>query len=71
MKGIVDRIEEDIVVCVLEDESVIYINIEDIEGTVEENDVIVEEDGVWKKDEAETKERLEYMKEITKDMWEN
>lgn len=73
MQGIVDRIEENIIV--IEVEKRIYnVSLNVAEGKINEGDVvdlIFENDKIVKvsKNINETKSREEYIKEITKDMW--
>ena len=74
MQGIVDRIEDDIVV--IETEGTMYnVDIELVEDEISEGEVVdIEfEDNVIScvtKDYSETEEREAYIEELTRDMWE-
>jgi hypothetical protein len=75
MVGIVDRIEENIVVIEIE-EKMYEIDINLVNGNISEGDVVevyFNEEGKIEniiKNETQTKSRKEYIEEITKDMWE-
>jgi hypothetical protein len=74
MQGIVDRIEEDIVV--IEIEGTMYnVDIELLEDEISEGDVVDVE--FWEneivsvtKDYTQTQKREEYIEQLTRDMWE-
>ena len=74
MQGIVDRIEEDIVV--IEIEGTMYnVDIELLEDEISEGDVVDVE--FWEneiisvtKDYTQTQKREEYIDQLTRDMWE-
>jgi hypothetical protein len=74
MQGIVDRIEDDIVV--IEIEGTMYnVDIELLEDEISEGDVVDVE--FWEneiisvtKDYTQTQKREEYIDELTRDMWE-
>ena len=74
MQGIVDRIEDDIVV--IEAEGTMYnVDIELIEDEISEGDVVDIEFSDNEiisvtKDYSQTKERETYIEELTRDMWE-
>ncbi len=74
MQGIVDRIEDDIVV--IEAEGTMYnVDIELIEDEISEGDVVDIEFSdneiiCVTKDYSQTKERETYIEELTRDMWE-
>ena len=73
MQGIVDRIEHNFAVIEVEDK-MYNVDIKDKNEALKEGDVvdIILEDGKIvkiKKNNLETSSRKEYIKEITKDMW--
>lgn len=74
MQGIVDRIEDDIVV--IEAEGTMYnVDIELVEDEISEGDVVdiefVDNEIICvTKDYSQTKEREDYIEELTRDMWE-
>ena len=73
MQGIVDRIENNFAVIEVEDK-MYNVDIKDNNEALNEGDVvdIILEDGKIvkiKKNNLETSSRKEYIKEITKDMW--
>ncbi len=73
MQGIIDRIEDNIVVIEVEDK-VINISKNLFEGDFKEGDsvdIIIEEGTITKvvKNEEATKSRKEYMENLVKDMW--
>lgn len=73
MQGIVDRIENNFAVIEVEDK-MYNVDIKDNNEALKEGDVvdIIFEDGKIvkiKKNNLETSSRKEYIKEITKDMW--
>ncbi|CDF57267.1 DUF3006 domain-containing protein [Thermobrachium celere] len=59
MKGVVDRIEGNMVVVVLDDEQVVEINIDDFEDKVKEGDVVFKRCLKWAVDYKETEKRKE------------
>ncbi|GFR34490.1 hypothetical protein TCEA9_03020 [Thermobrachium celere] len=63
MKGVVDRIEGNMVVVVLDDEQVVEININDFEDKVKEGDVVFKRCLKWAVDKEET---LKRKKEVDK-----
>ncbi len=73
MQGIIDRIEDNIVVIEVEDK-VVNVSKELFEGDFKEGDsvdIILEEGTITKviKNEEATKSRKEYMESLVKDMW--
>ncbi|NMA94479.1 MAG: DUF3006 domain-containing protein [Clostridiales bacterium] len=69
-KAIVDRIEDDQVICELEDESFIEMHIELFPKHLKEGDVIIiYKDGI-KVDLKATEDRKNSIKELMEDMWE-
>lgn len=73
MQGIIDRIENNIVV-IEYNEKIYNVDINLVDGTIIEGDVvdvIFNEDKIIsvRKNEDKTKSRKEYIKELTKDMW--
>ena len=74
MKGIVDRIEDSIVV-IETDEKMYNVDIERTDGTLKEGDVvelIIQADYIVevRKNVEETQSRKEYINDLIKDMWE-
>lgn len=74
MQGIVDRIEDDIVVIEIED-TMYNVDIELVEDEISEGDVVeveFDENEIISvtKDFTLTQERKEYIDELTRDMWE-
>jgi len=74
MKGIVDRIEDSIVV-IETDEKMYNVDIERTDGTLKEGDVvelIIQDDYIVevRKNVEETQSRKEYINDLIKDMWE-
>jgi len=74
MQGIVDRIEDDIVVIEIED-TMYNVDIELLEDEISEGDVVDVE--FWEneivsvtKDYTQTQKREEYIDQLTRDMWE-
>lgn len=69
MKAIIDRIEEDIVVCELEIGNVIDINKKWFNFKIKEGDVVDITQKIIPLPE-ETEKRKKYIEELTKDLWE-
>ena len=74
MKGIVDRIEDSIVV-IETDEKMYNVDVERTDGTLKEGDVvelIIQDDYIVevRKNVEETQSRKEYINDLIKDMWE-
>ena len=74
MKGIVDRIEDSIVV-IETDEKMYNVDVERTDGTLKEGDVvelIIQDDYIVevRKNVEETQSREEYINNLIKDMWE-
>lgn len=69
MKAVVDRIEDEIIVLITEDERVIEIKKEDLDFSPKENDSLSYIDGKWILDNKETISRLDYIKRLTENMW--
>ena len=70
MKLIVDRFEDNYVVCEDENQKVLNILKDEIEGEVKEGDILVFCDGKYIVDKAETIDRKEYIEDLIKDLWE-
>ena len=73
MKGIIDRIEENIAVVEV-DENMYDVDISNCEEELKEGDCVeitIENDEIIsiRKDEQETIDRKKYIEELTKDMW--
>lgn len=74
MKGIVDRIEDSIVV-IETDEKMYNVDVERTDGTLKEGDaveLIIQDDYIVevRKNVEETQSREEYINDLIKDMWE-
>lgn len=74
MKGIVDRIEDSIVV-IETDKKMYNVDVERTDGTLKEGDVvelIIQDDYIVevRKNVEETQSREEYINDLIKDMWE-
>ena len=71
MTGIVDRIENNIVVIEIDDK-MYNVDISLIQGEGDVVDIELDKERIVnvKKNNSKTKSREEYIKEITKDMWE-
>jgi len=57
MKGVVDRIEGNMVIVVLEDEGIVEVNIRDFDSKVKEGDVVYKTCCTWVVDEQDTLKR--------------
>lgn len=67
---IVDRIENNLVICEDDNSNIIEIEISKIDGIVHEGDVLVEEgESNYKVSREKTKIRKDYIKDLTKGMW--
>lgn len=67
---VIDRIVEDTVVFQnLENEEIINVSKSLIVGKIEENNVYIFENGKYSFSSEETNKRVEYIKNITNDLW--
>jgi hydrogenase maturation factor len=70
MKGIVDRLEGDVVVIEVEGVTQDVPN-SIVELGVKAGDSVIFIDGIWITDESETKSRTKKIKELMDDLWED
>ena len=68
---IVDRIENNIAICIDENEKIEEVLLSDIEGNVTEGAIIIKINGKWHIDKVKTVNRKKYIEELTKNMWKN
>lgn len=68
---IVDRFEDEYVVCEDENKKMINIKKNQIEGWVKEGDILLNIKGKYIIDKKETINRKRHIEELTKDLWEN
>lgn len=68
---IVDRFEDEYVVCEDENKKMINIKKNQIEGWVKEGDILLNIKGKYIIDKKETINRKKHIEELTKDLWEN
>lgn len=66
---IVDRFEDEYVVCEDENKKMINIKKDQIEGCVKEGDIISNIKGKYIIDKKETINRKKHIEELTKDLW--
>lgn len=71
MEYIVDRLEDEYIVCVDQDGNIINILKNIVEESVKEGDVIVSKDGKYIVDKTKTLDRKKYIEELIEDLWEN
>ena len=71
MKLVVDRFEDDCVVCEDENQNMVNILKDEIEGDVKEGDILAFYDGKYIVDKEETVDRKEYIEDLIKDLWED
>ncbi len=74
MTGTIDRIENNIVVIEVDDK-IYNVDINLAEGNISEGDIVdieIKDEKIicFKKNNSKTKSREEYIKKLTKDMWE-
>lgn len=63
IRYIVDRLEDGLAVCETEDKKQAVFPLKDLPESLKEGDVLKELDGIFSRDEEETKRRREKMKE--------
>ena len=68
---IVDRIEDDFIVCEADGGKILNIPKSAVTDSVREGDVLVCKKGVYKRDDSETAKRAQKIKEITAGFWKN
>lgn len=72
MKLIVDRFEENYVVCENEEEEIINLPMSKITFDIQEGDVLeIDDDGIVMLDLEATMQRKEKIERLIKDIWEN
>ena len=70
MELIVDRLEEEYIVCEDENKNIVNILKDEVEDEVKEGDIIVFVDGKYIINKEKTKNRKEYIQDLIKDLWE-
>lgn len=71
MELIVDRLEEEYIVCEDENKNIVNILKNEVEDEVKEGDIIVFVDGKYIINKEKTKNRKEYIQDLIKDLWED
>lgn len=71
MEYIVDRLEDEYIVCEDQDGNIINIKQNIVEERVHEGDVLVSKDGKYIVDKTKTLNRKKYIEELVDDLWEN
>ena len=71
MELIVDRLEEEYIVCEDENKNIVNILKDEVEDEVKEGDIIVFVDGKYIINKEKTKNRKEYIQDLIKDLWED
>ncbi|MHB8126652.1 MAG: DUF3006 domain-containing protein [Desulfitobacteriaceae bacterium] len=69
MKGIIDRFEGNFAVVEMDRRRMQDIPRNQLPANTKEGDVIIEENGVYRIDEVETKKRREEINKLMKDLW--
>ena len=70
MELIVDRLEEEYIVCEDENKNIVNILKDEVEDEVKEGDILIFVDGKYIVNKEKTKDRKEYIKDLIKDLWE-
>ncbi|MFD0868751.1 DUF3006 domain-containing protein [Paenibacillus residui] len=70
MKGIVDRFEGNYVVIEVDGQTK-DVPRNEVDPDVKDGDVVILVDGLWRKDPQGTKERMEQIKKLMEDVWED
>lgn len=70
MELIVDRFEEEVAVCEDENKNIINIRRSSLPNEVKPGDIVIYKNGKYYIDNNKTKNRKEYIKNLTKDLWE-
>lgn len=71
MELIVDRLEEEYIVCEDENKNIVNILKDEVEDEVKEGDIIIFVDGKYIVNKEKTKDRKEYIQDLIKDLWED
>ncbi len=71
MELIVDRLEEEYIVCEDENKNIVNILKNEVEDEVKEGDIIVFVDGKYIINKVKTENRKEYIQDLIKDLWED
>ena len=70
MELIVDRLEEEYIVCEHENKNIVNILKDEVEDEVKEGDILIFVDGKYIVNKEKTKDRKEYIQDLIKDLWE-
>ena len=70
MELIVDRLEEEYIVCEDENKNIVNIIKDEVEDEVKEGDILIFVDGKYIVNKEKTKDRKEYIQDLIKDLWE-
>jgi len=70
MELIVDRLEEEYIVCEDENKNIVNILKDEVEDEVKEGDILIFVDGKYIVNKEKTKDRKEYIQDLIKDLWE-
>ena len=70
MELIVDRLEEEYIVCEDENKNIVNILKDEVEDEVKEGDRLIFVDGKYIVNKEKTKDRKEYIQDLIKDLWE-
>lgn len=71
MELIVDRLEEEYIVCEDENKNIVNILKDEVEDEVKEGDILIFVDGKYIVNKEKTKDRKEYIENLIKDLWED
>ncbi len=71
MELIVDRLEEEYIVCEDENKNIVNILKDEVEDEVKEGDILIFVDGKYIVNKEKTKDRKEYIQDLIKDLWED
>ena len=70
MELIVDRLEEEYIVCEDENKNIVNILKDEVEDEVKEGDILILVDGKYIVNKEKTKDRKAYIQDLIKDLWE-
>lgn len=70
MELIVDRLEEEYIVCEDENKNIVNILKDEVEDEVKEGDILIFVDGKYIVNKEKTKDRKAYIQDLIKDLWE-
>ena len=71
MELIVDRLEEEYIVCEDENKNIVNIIKDEVEDEVKEGDILIFVDGKYIVNKEKTKDRKEYIENLIEDLWED